>query len=502
VAWRCVLAAAAEHAPVVWRKASDVFGECAGRLRSEDDEFFEDDDATNAASLGGAPPEGLQLDEEAAAAAGQVNARVGARELTRRVRAVDVNRFALLASAPRESMQPLLTHLMFHGRLSVHALAAASVVGALARAVSAPLCIHVSQTRGRRAVLAAGALGMLLAFTLLFVHLRLHTILLAMALHGLAASGPRAVGATVHAALVRGTRPEVAAGLRDEFHVATTAGVLLGLLAVGAATGVLGVMAGSVSQMALAAAALYWGVVKLPATGTTAPDEAQPVQSARELWEHYAAAATRPVRWCLVAAAGPATLLYGMLLQGLPTVCYEHCPDWLQAHWMAAIVAACVLAPLLATPAAARLAHEHGHEAVVLLSCGLSLLTAMVFGAATSGFTLAACVVVAAACSGVNVAAVNEILNDVASEASHPTVLALCVLVLELARAAGVVFVQYGVVLFGMWPTFYLQAVAMLVHTLYVVWSAGADVHATAKAADPERKAALSPLSNVFAARW
>ena len=96
-----------------------MFGECAGRLRSEDDEFFEDDDATNAASLGGAPPEGLQLDEEAAAAAGQVNARVGARELTRRVRAVDVNRFALLASAPRESMQPLLTHLMFHGRLSV-----------------------------------------------------------------------------------------------------------------------------------------------------------------------------------------------------------------------------------------------------------------------------------------------------------------------------------------------------------------------------------------------
>ena len=34
-----------------------------------------------------------------------------------------------------------------------------------------------------------------------------------------------------------------------------------------------------------------------------------------QLWRHYAAAATRPVRWCLVAAAGPATLFYGMLLQ-------------------------------------------------------------------------------------------------------------------------------------------------------------------------------------------
>jgi hypothetical protein len=46
---------------------------------------------------------------------------------------VDVNRFAFLASAPRDSAQPLLTHLMFHGRLSVDALAAAGVVGALCR---------------------------------------------------------------------------------------------------------------------------------------------------------------------------------------------------------------------------------------------------------------------------------------------------------------------------------------------------------------------------------
>ena len=73
------------------------------------------------------------------------------------------------------------------------------------------------------------------------------------------------------------------------------------------------------------------------------------------------------------------------------------------------------------------------------------------------GYTLAACVVVAATCAGVNATYVNEVLNDVAPDASHATVLALCVLVLELARAAGVLLVQYGVVFFGMWATFYLQ---------------------------------------------
>lgn len=57
----------------------------------------------------------------------------------RRTRAVDVNRFAFLASAPRDSAQPLLTHLMFHGRLSVDALAAAGVVGALCRCARSPL---------------------------------------------------------------------------------------------------------------------------------------------------------------------------------------------------------------------------------------------------------------------------------------------------------------------------------------------------------------------------
>jgi hypothetical protein len=41
-------------------------------------------------------------------------------------------------------------------------------------------------------------------------------------------------------------------------------------------------------------------------------------QSVLQLWQHYTAAATRPVRWCLVAAAGPATLFYGMLLQVRP----------------------------------------------------------------------------------------------------------------------------------------------------------------------------------------
>lgn len=46
------------------------------------------------------------------------------------------------------------------------------------------------------------------------------------------------------------------------------------------------------------------------------------------------------------------------------------------------------------------------------------------------------------------------------------------------------------------------QAVAMLAHTLYVVWAAGADVHGELKAANPERKAALAPLSNIYTARW
>lgn len=73
------------------------------------------------------------------------------------------------------------------------------------------------------------------------------------------------------------------------------------------------------------------------------------------------------------------------------------------------------------------------------------------------GYTLAACVVMAATCAGVNATYVNEVLNDVAPDSSHATVLALCVLVLELARAAGVLLVQYGVVFFGMWATFYLQ---------------------------------------------
>jgi hypothetical protein len=52
---------------------------------------------------------------------------------------------------------------------------------------------------------------------------------------------------------------------------------------------------------------------------------------------------------------------------------------------MAMILAACVLAPLLAAPAAARVGAQHGPEAMILGSCGVSLLTAMVFGAATSG---------------------------------------------------------------------------------------------------------------------
>jgi hypothetical protein len=73
------------------------------------------------------------------------------------------------------------------------------------------------------------------------------------------------------------------------------------------------------------------------------------------------------------------------------------------------------------------------------------------------GYTLAVCVVMAATCAGVNATYVNEVLNDVAPDASHATVLSLCVLVLELARAAGVLLVQYGVVFFGMWATFYLQ---------------------------------------------
>ena len=42
----------------------------------------------------------------------------------------------------------------------------------------------------------------------------------------------------------------------------------------------------------------------------------------------------------------------------------------------------------------------------------------------------------------------------------------------------------------------------MLAHTLYVVWAAGADVHGELKAANPERKAALAPLSNIYTARW
>ena len=52
---------------------------------------------------------------------------------------------------------------------------------------------------------------------------------------------------------------------------------------------------------------------------------------------------------------------------------------------MAMILAACVLAPLLAAPTAARVGAQHGPEAMILGSCGVSLLTAMVFGAATSG---------------------------------------------------------------------------------------------------------------------
>jgi hypothetical protein len=66
--------------------------------------------------------------------------------------------------------------------------------------------------------------------------------------------------------------------LRNDFDVATTAGAVTGMLTAGIATGALGVLAGTFSQMSLAAAAAYWAVVKLPATGATAPHEAQPAQ--------------------------------------------------------------------------------------------------------------------------------------------------------------------------------------------------------------------------------
>lgn len=183
-------------------------------------------------------------------------------------------------------------------------------------------------------MLLAGALGMLAAWTLLFMHLRFHTILLAIAAHGLAANAPRAVGVRVHAALLRvrecvlglrargirraygraaadgirlslgdavfhadsqGTAPATAAELRNDFDVATTAGAVAGMLTAGVATGALGVLAGTFSQMALSAAAAYWAVVKLPATGTTAPHEAQPAQvRTRDLWVFLDTTPKRP----------------------------------------------------------------------------------------------------------------------------------------------------------------------------------------------------------------
>lgn len=83
----------------------------------------------------------------------------------------------------------------------------------------------------------------------------------------------------------QGTTPAIATQLRNDFDVATSAGAVAGMLTAGIATGALGVLAGTFSQMALAAAAAYWAVVKLPATGTTAPHEAQPAQvRTRDFW--------------------------------------------------------------------------------------------------------------------------------------------------------------------------------------------------------------------------
>jgi len=74
-----LLQAAAEQAPVVWEKARAVMGECAGNLRSQDEEFFDDDaeDADADIQHTAPVPEGLSLDHEAAA---QVNGKVAARE--------------------------------------------------------------------------------------------------------------------------------------------------------------------------------------------------------------------------------------------------------------------------------------------------------------------------------------------------------------------------------------------------------------------------------------
>jgi hypothetical protein len=78
-----LLQAAAQQAPVVWEKTRAVMGECAGHLRSQDDEFFDDDaeDADADAQHTVQPiPEGLSMDHEVAAQAAQVNGKVAARE--------------------------------------------------------------------------------------------------------------------------------------------------------------------------------------------------------------------------------------------------------------------------------------------------------------------------------------------------------------------------------------------------------------------------------------
>lgn len=78
-----LLQAAAQQAPMVWYKARAVMGECAGDLRSQDEEFFDDDaeDADADVQHTVQPvPEGLSMDHEAAMQVAQVNGKVAARE--------------------------------------------------------------------------------------------------------------------------------------------------------------------------------------------------------------------------------------------------------------------------------------------------------------------------------------------------------------------------------------------------------------------------------------
>lgn len=103
-----------------------------------------------------------------------------------------------------------------------------------------------------------------------------------------------------------------------------------------------------------------------------------------QLIKEFRQAVNLDVAMMILATATYSTLFLGMMLQGIPVICSEYCPDVLEPAKLGIVFCVLVMAPAFFAVPAGKLGDKHGHPITVFLAGILCTVACFLGGAATS----------------------------------------------------------------------------------------------------------------------